>query len=480
MDIRLAGFNVEKDILTELDPQGRIVGPEVFSAAYARISRSSKSIDTLRREARNDIHKARKSNEKIIFGMGHHSVAEHAVFNFDLMGISRLALEAVEQFRLVSYTEKSQRYVTLSEDWVMPKEVEEAGLEKPFSELVKTMHRFYRSSSEKLFAELCAQNPQRQKKGERSDMECRAKEDARYVLPLATSGQVGLTINARNLEHLMRRFHLSHLKEVRLIGNKLFQLVENLAPSLILFPHPSRFETQFSEQFSPSQEETQGPESLDDPFSLNLFEIPSQGDDTVLALLLSSQENLPLGKVLERVGRMAFCDKKREFVQLFENMEFFDAPPRHFEFISLSFEAVVSASCFAQLKRHRMASLLAGPYSPNLGHTVPQQIQDAGLSADFEQIVSAVNGFFAAHGPLLKHAAQYVLTNSHRRRVSMRFNFRDLYHFIRLRSDAHSQWEIRDLASQIEQKIRKELPLTTLMLCGKDRFAVRKEDLLRE
>ena len=52
--------------------------------------------------------------------MGHHSVAEHAVFNFDVIGISRLAMEELEKFRLCSYTEKSQRYITLDKDFVLP------------------------------------------------------------------------------------------------------------------------------------------------------------------------------------------------------------------------------------------------------------------------------------------------------------------------------------------------------------------------
>lgn len=47
--------------------------------------------------------------------MGHSSIAEHAVFNLDILGVSRLAVETIERFRLCSYTEKSQRYVRLEE-----------------------------------------------------------------------------------------------------------------------------------------------------------------------------------------------------------------------------------------------------------------------------------------------------------------------------------------------------------------------------
>jgi len=48
--------------------------------------------------------------------MGHHSVAEHAVFNLDILGVSRYVMEELEKFRLCAYTEKSQRYITLKKD----------------------------------------------------------------------------------------------------------------------------------------------------------------------------------------------------------------------------------------------------------------------------------------------------------------------------------------------------------------------------
>ncbi len=102
--------------------------PETLSAAYARISRDPRPADALRAAARQEIERARRSNQAIIFKMGHHSVAEHAVFNFDIIGVSRLALEEIEKFRLCSFTEKSQRYIMLGDDFVIPREITDAGM----------------------------------------------------------------------------------------------------------------------------------------------------------------------------------------------------------------------------------------------------------------------------------------------------------------------------------------------------------------
>ncbi|MCK5259920.1 MAG: FAD-dependent thymidylate synthase, partial [Candidatus Omnitrophica bacterium] len=105
MEVILAGYNVDTDVLSELSGGKEAredLTPEVLSAAYARISRDPRPINELRIDSRNEIERARRSNSSIIFKMGHHSVAEHAVFNLDILGISRFAMEELEKFRLCS------------------------------------------------------------------------------------------------------------------------------------------------------------------------------------------------------------------------------------------------------------------------------------------------------------------------------------------------------------------------------------------
>ena len=110
MKVYLAGFNVDATILREFEEKlgkREDLTPEVLSAAYARISRDPRPINEIRKHAREEVERSRKSNSTIIFKMGHHSIAEHAVFNLDIIGVSRFAMEELEKFRLCSYTEKS-------------------------------------------------------------------------------------------------------------------------------------------------------------------------------------------------------------------------------------------------------------------------------------------------------------------------------------------------------------------------------------
>jgi len=468
--VKLAGFNVDCDVLKRLNHcDSVILTPETLSAAYARISRSPLPIDQLRKKACQDVEQTRKSNQKIIFEMGHHSVAEHAVFNFDIMGVSRLALEEVERFRLASYTEKSQRYVTLTGDYILPGEIKDPLLKKLFQAIVHRQNQFYSKACSAIIRRLHKQYLRSAaNKPEQKLLEGIAKEDARYILSLATQGQVGMTINARNLEHLFRRLRLSPREEVRKIAKKLYALVMPIAPSLILFPEPSAFERDAHaalQDHLPSVAAASNP-----PEELEIVSCTPNGDELILASFLSTGKNLSFPDALASVRQTSLAQRKTMFMDFFSKIQFFDAPPREFEMADVTFQARISAANFAQLKRHRLATLIAGDYLPELGNTTPDSVTAAGLDKEFHEIIEQTNNAYLKikekHGP----AADYVLTNSHRRSVLMKMNLREMYHFVRLRDDEHAQWDIRRLAHQLAEKVKRIMPLSAMMLCGKSDF----------
>jgi hypothetical protein len=74
-------------------------------------------------------------------------------------------------------------------------------------------------------------------------------------------------------------------------------------------------------------------------------------------------------------------------------------------------------------------------------------------------------------------AAQYVLTNSHQRRVLATIDARELYHISRMREDAAAQWDIRDIAGKMVEQARHVMPLTLLLAGGKDAYPRVYEDL---
>jgi thymidylate synthase ThyX len=473
MRVVLAGFNVDAEVLRRAEAGGGLsrdqLTPEVISAAYARISRDPRPVGELRREALEEVSRARASNRKIIFGMGHHSVAEHAVFNFDILGLSRLAIEALEHFRLCSFTEKSQRYITLDHDFVLPKEILGTPFEEALRGLVAEQARAYAELNGALLAGRTATKPN----------EGSAKEDARYATILATSGQLGLTANARNLEHIVRRLSGSPLAELRDLGRKLFDAGSAVAPSLLLFTEPSPFDTETRQELRALAEELCGgavsPVRGEPSGSVGLVDFPQACDRRVAAALLAMSSRRPFEECRAIADGLGDAQLRGLFEASMRRMEFYDAPLRELEHEVFTFELTVSAACFAQLKRHRLATLSVRPYDPDLGLTIPPSIAAVGKERVLRAMASRAEAVYRDMAREQPDAAAYALTNAHRRRVLASMNLRELYHFSRLREDEHAQWDIRALAGDMRRAVEAVAPLGSLLLCGKDSYVARYE-----
>jgi len=116
-----------------------------------------------------------------IVGMGHHSVIEHATFTFSVEGVSRSLTHQLVRHRIASYSQQSQRYVSMDKPtYVIPKTVEaDPELKKVYEDTMKDIWESYNKLVEKI-----------------------PPEDARYVLPNGCTTNITITMNARELFHL--------------------------------------------------------------------------------------------------------------------------------------------------------------------------------------------------------------------------------------------------------------------------------------
>lgn len=477
MKVYLAGFNVDTTVLEELE---QVAGkradltPEVISAAYARISRDPRPINEIRVEARKEVERSRKSNETIIFKMGHHSVAEHAVFNFDILGLSRFAMEEAEKFRLCSYTEKSQRYITLDKDFVIPEEIKKTHLEKPFLKMVQLQNEAYFKLFEKLKDYVFKKHDKLAADPKKHNLlEGFAKEDARYITPLATESQVGVTVNARILELMLRRFASHPLAEVKNLGRSIYDIVSPVAPSIVIFREANERDLKTYPELKEALKEfikNPKPASSKNIKEVQLVEFPKDADKLVLAAFLHTSSNLSYEQCKSIAGKLNKEQSKKIFKASWQNMQFYDSMLREFEYVNLTFNIILSAACFGQLKRHRMSTITAQSYDPNLGVTIPESIKETGMEKYFKEIVDKTNEVYAAINKEIPLAAPYILTNAHRKRVLVRLSLRELYHISRLREDTHAQWDIQNISRLMSEEAKKVMPLTTELLCGKDKY----------
>lgn len=512
MEVILAGYSLDAELVEELkdmangkssrffvsDSERREwldnITPETISAAYARISRDPSLVTELRAQAREEVAKAKKSNEAIVFGMGHHSVAEHVQLNFDITGISRLAIEALEEARLCAYTEKSQRYITLNGDFVRPSELREREEEyEKFLNLTKKQNDLYKEAVEKLTklhikkATSYSMQPKLDKKA-RTALEGRAKEDARYILNMATEGQLGFSANARNLEYIIRKLRYHPLEEVRYLSQRLYELGSEIIPSLIVLSDEEKFEKQFGQKvsnkfFEDSKEHINTIFNYYDvdidryyleDYDISIIDNTEYADETILTSLLFKVAHgcYTWNDCFQAIQNKSPGKRKRMMLDLLEDLTEYDAVYREFEHVHFTFELIVSSSAFAQWKRHRMATITKQDYSPLLNYTYPFELKSVNLMDKFKEVYKESSDLYEhlVRIGVKKEAAEYVLTNGHRRRILITANLRELYHIARLRMDKHAQWEIREQASKMIELVKEEAPIAAMLACGKDQF----------
>ncbi len=456
MDIKLAGYNIDTSLIKDIKNQAAAT-PETISAAYARISRSSLSVTELRENSIAEVENARKSNDNIIFEMGHSSVAEHAVFNFDLIGVSRYLSEIIQKSRLASFTEKSQRYVTLSNDYVIPEEIENSVLKEEYTSMVEKQFNFYRKLYDAAKSMLVVDDFG----GSKKLMYNRAKEDARYVLPLAMESQMGMTISARNLERLLRRLDCCDLTEASVLKEKIESLVKHIAPSLIKYTTKEDYYMNCLDMSDITQTQSNFQQ-------VHLTDYTEDADLKILASLIFEETGGSYLKILENLKGMAKKKIGNMYNSIFCGMKAYHNPPKAFEMAEFSFQMHMSSSCFAQLKRHRMLSLI---YCRNRRNFVmPELLIMTGLGMEIDSIHLETLKLYDKMEEIKKGLGDYILMNGHGVDVILKANLRELYHVSRLRSDSHAQWEIRELSLIMDQIIMRCAPFAAKYIMGKDQF----------
>jgi len=214
--VNLYGWNLDvehlRDMLPGLDASEIIFAkgfldecsPAVIATAAAGISHQKKEGIELRKHYR--ILDELTALDKTLVRMGHSSIIEHAYFNFDVV-LTRLAIEFLEQHRLASYTEKSQRFT----------KVDPSGFFFPESlRTDKDQNRVARQIA--LYQEGLTKLTDRLKRIYRDDWKnhtSSAKEDARFCLPLLATAPTEFSVNGRELEYIIQKARSNELNEVK-------------------------------------------------------------------------------------------------------------------------------------------------------------------------------------------------------------------------------------------------------------------------
>ena len=440
-----------------LDPKD--LSPETIAVTFAKTSRSPQRFCEIAAELSDE--KSAEFNEKWVVGYGHASVAEHAVLHLAVENISRLAVEALESCRLASYTEKSTRYQKWSTDaFYTPENLTEPGLKADYQSVVKALFKAYQEALPAVKAVVENEYPlQDHESAPAWERRIRSAyvDICRYYLPAAALANVGVTINARALEHSLTKM-LSHpLAEVRAIGAELKQVSQANVPTLVKYADQNSYLESSRKNFRQVNLEFELP--AETPELCHLIECSPGLEENILAAALYSQGTASYAQTLQRVQQASQAQKQSWADMLLGSLGSFDIPLRELEYGDFTFEVCLDQGGYFELKRHRMMTQTPQRFTPALGYALPLGICQAGLEEHFHQAMQLAGQAYQQLSVWDADAASYVLPNAYNRRVLLKLNFRALLHLLNLRSAANAHFSIRRLSQAMAAEVRARLPL---------------------
>lgn len=193
--------------------------PEETVAAAAKLCYSASDVDAITEAVRDkDQH---LFIEKLV-DMGHLSPIEHASFTFAVEGISRACSHQLVRHRLASYSQQSQRYVSVEDGfgYIIPPSI---GADP----VLRERFGFFMEGIQEFYNELLLAMKARGIEGES------AFEDARFVLPNAAETKIIMTMNARELLHFFAQRCCRRAQwEIRAMAMEMLRLARSAAPAI--------------------------------------------------------------------------------------------------------------------------------------------------------------------------------------------------------------------------------------------------------
>ncbi|MGB8252582.1 MAG: FAD-dependent thymidylate synthase [Anaerolineaceae bacterium] len=440
-----------------LDP--RQLSPETIAVTFAKTSRSPASFSEIAAELSDE--KSAQFNEKWVVGYGHASVAEHAVLHIAIENVSRLAVETIESSRLASYTEKSSRYQKWDRQaFFIPPELEQHPLKSKFQELCWNLFDFYLECQPILQVHLAQELPRLEGEND-SAYERRlcssALDVARYLLPAAALANVGMTINARTLEHAISKMLSSALEEVRQIGTSIKDTAGNSIPTLIKYAAPSEY---LAATACLKLNAASNPEKIKPPKDwLTLVDYNSPGVEKILASILYRQGDVDYENCYQKVFALSPDQKRALLEMIIGNRGSHDPLPREFEHTSYTFDVVMDQGAYYEIKRHRMMTQSPQELGVNLGYAIPRIFKNSGLLDRFQRLMDAAATTWTTLADWNPAVAAYVVPNGFNRRILISMNVREAYQFIKLRTAPNAHFAVRRVACRMAEEIQKAHPM---------------------
>lgn len=434
------------------------VSPEERAVTFAKCSRSPLSfaeiVDRLTQE------EAENFNKKWVIDFGHASIAEHAVVSLAVENVSILATKIIEDTRFASFTEKSTRYQVFEKDkYFFPPKIKNSQLAELYQKTIESLMDFYLSSFNNLFTVVKQENP---KKPEMTDgfylsqMKAKACDIARSILPVATLTNLGMTINARSLGHLIVKM-LSHpLEESQAIAAELKEAAKEKLPSLISWVKENDFIKELPKIIKNNIEHKAGPKEEQENM-VELVDYDQKAEEKIITSLLYHFSYYSYGQAEEAFKKLTSEQKEELLAKILTNKKPTEIP-RELERIYYTFDILIDYGAFRDIQRHRLCTQINQELSNQYGYAVSQEIKKYGYEEKFKEMMKMASLAYEKIYQEFPDEAQYVLPLAFRKRLLMTLNLRELFYLVPLRTSVMAHASYRQIVQQMYQAVEKVHP----------------------
>ena len=471
--------------------------PEVVKGAlFARYSRSAKSLRRLFLDefvgdlditgdqgvdATVGLERAEQLYDRVFFEYGDDSVAQLGGVHLACEQASNVLTKVLEWGRLMSYMEKSTRYVAYDSRLSNGRyryHRDPGILDSPLgARYVGDMDRLFDTYAGLLpvmqswFAERHPKSAEDSGFVWRQSIRAKAFDALRGVLPAAATSNLGIYASGQAYEALLIRMRAHPLPEARTYADLMLTELRKVIPSWVKrvdvgdrgVAHSDYLEKTTTAMkdvadslFGPAGD-TSDPVLGGDP-EVTLVDWDPDAEVKIVAAMLYPYTNLPEHKVQERVAALGNEDRMRvvrSYVGERANRR--HKPGRALERTDYRFDVVSDYGAFRDLQRHRLLTVEWQDLTPSNGYTMPESVRAAGAAEEFEAAMERSASLHdALTGQFGPTQAAYAVALAFRIRYTMQFNAREAMHLLELRTSPQGHPEYRKVCQEMHRLIAEK------------------------
>jgi thymidylate kinase/thymidylate synthase ThyX len=439
-----------------------------------------------------NLRKDMKLLQRVITAYGDDSVQQLVGQHMVVENASNLLTKKLEWGRLASYLEQSTRYIFYDQKdkngkykYYVPDYFNEV-VKEDYTRTMDRIFDLYSGVVHKLtdYVRAGSTIPESERdvawKGATRAQACDA---ARAMLPVATTSTVGIFASGQAIESLIMRLQADELPEAQHVGEQLLTEARKVIGTFLeradkpdrggaTIAYLNQTKASVAKLAQSYIKETYGDNSHQ-PVTLRSYSPRNELD--AVPFMLYEHTSMPLEQIQSDVDVWPIARKTEVFqAYMGERLNRRHRPGRAMEHAHYTWDLVCDYGIFRDLQRHRMVDDLQWQQlSPRMGYEVPQLVEDAGLTDDFQACFDlSMQLYSKLQSAGYTNEAQYATLFGHRMRTTITYNARQAFHMHELRTSPQGHPGYRKLVQEMHDQLAAVHPLTAEAM----RFVNQDED----